>query len=169
MARRSELNQELAKRLCAILADANTIGTACAACGITDRTFHNWMKRGEEEKRGPFFQFLQSATRARATARMKLVKIISDAAPRDWKAAAWQLERQYPEEFGRCTPREPLQEESKPQAPQLHTIHMHSEHSDIARGIMYGDPEAKELMRKYEDLQRRLPELEAKLAQERAR
>ena len=77
-----------------------------AACGITDRTFHNWMERGEREEEGPFFQFFQAATRARAKGKVKLVRLITNAAHKDWRAAAFLLERGFSEEFGRVAPRE---------------------------------------------------------------
>jgi hypothetical protein len=113
MSRPTVLSSALAKKLCTILSEGNTIETACGVCGITDRTFHNWMTRGEEEQKGPFFQFFHSATRARAKAKAKLVKVIIKAADRDWKAASFLLERMHPAEFGRTGERPVPQQESK--------------------------------------------------------
>lgn len=103
MSRPTTLSKLTAKRLCAILSEGNTIETACAACGISGRSFHNWMERGGREKTGPYFQFFQSATRARARAKQRYTKLITRAATRDWKAAAWLLERMFPQEYGRST------------------------------------------------------------------
>ena len=56
-----------------------------------------------------YLQFLQSLTRARAEAIAKKVAVVSSTASQgDWKAAAWWLERQVPEDFGRVDKQEVL-------------------------------------------------------------
>ena len=64
------------------------------------------MARGEREGKVVFFQFFHSVTRARARAKINFVANIRKAAPKDWKAAAWLLERMFPTEYGRTAPRE---------------------------------------------------------------
>ena len=91
--------------------------------GISEQTFYNWMSRGliekerlntiEGAKPKPeekiYLDFLESVTRARAEAIAKKVAVISSAAAQgDWKASAWWLERQVPEEFGRIDKQEVL-------------------------------------------------------------
>jgi hypothetical protein len=89
--RETLLTPALQKRLCKFLADANTISTSAAACGISERTFF----RFREEP-----AFLAAVSRARAKAKAKLVKVITDQAPRDWRAAAFLLARSWPKEYG---------------------------------------------------------------------
>ena len=49
-----------------------------------------------------FLQFLQRVEQARAEAIMKKVAVIAKSGnDGDWRAAAWWLERQVPEEFGK--------------------------------------------------------------------
>jgi hypothetical protein len=49
-----------------------------------------------------YLQFLQSVERARGEAITKKVAVIAKAGNEgDWRAAAWWLERQNPEEFGK--------------------------------------------------------------------
>ena len=107
---KSLLTPQLQKRICDLLAAANTIKTACDACGIGERTFYDWMER--------YPAFAAAVHRARAKAKMKLVRVIIDQAPDDWGAAAWALERSYPKEYARVTVErvEPFEEkkESKP-------------------------------------------------------
>ena len=56
-----------------------------------------------------YLDFLESLTRARAEAIAKKVAVISSAASQgDWKASAWWLERQVPEDFGRVDKQEVL-------------------------------------------------------------
>jgi len=102
------------------LLDYIRIGTpvrkAVAASGIAEKTFYNWMSRGLAErerqalvpnaKDNPteviFLQFLQRVEQARAEAIMKKDAVIAKSGnDGDWRAAAWWLERQVPEEFGK--------------------------------------------------------------------
>lgn len=102
------------------LLDYIRIGTpirkAVTASAIAEKTFYNWMSRGMAErerqalvpnaKDNPteviFLQFLQRVEQARAEAIMKKVAVIAKSGnDGDWRAAAWWLERQVPEEFGK--------------------------------------------------------------------
>jgi hypothetical protein len=68
----------------------------------------NWQERGKDSQSGEFFQFLQELEMAKATAEVQLVGIIVLAAQREWKAAAFILERRNPRVWGKT----PLVEES---------------------------------------------------------
>lgn len=102
------------------LLDYIRIGTpvrkAVTASGIAEKTFYNWMSRGMSErerlsmtpnaKENPseviFLQFLQRVEQARAEAIAKKIAVIAKSGNEgDWRAAAWWLERQVPEEFGK--------------------------------------------------------------------
>lgn len=97
------------------------VNKAVAMIGIAESTFYNWMSRGMVErdrlatipdaKPKPeekiYLEFLESLTRARAEAIAKKVAVISSAASQgDWKASAWWLERQVPEDFGKVDKQE---------------------------------------------------------------
>lgn len=99
------------------------VNKAVAMVNISESTFYGWMSRGMVErdrlatidgaKPKPeeklFLEFLESLTRARAEAIAKKVAVISSTASQgDWKAAAWWLERQVPEDFGRVDKQEVL-------------------------------------------------------------
>jgi len=86
--------------ICRALSTANTVTTACALAGIGERTFHDWMGRGEVEERGIYRSFVRAVSHARACAKANLVRQITRAAEHDWRAAAWKLERLYPQEYG---------------------------------------------------------------------
>jgi hypothetical protein len=104
--RRSLLNPALTEKLCRLLECANSVTTTCGAVGISTSTFHSWIVRGENGE-AEFQEFSASCARARSTAKIKLVKVLVDAAKLDWRAASWLLERQWPNEYGRAW-REPL-------------------------------------------------------------
>ena len=101
-----------------------------AAAGITRQTLRNYVKRGQKAKSGKYFIFFNRLRKAEAEGERinfqkirdaavggqevthtkeifcgnKIVKQVSttqQSAP-DWRAAAWILERRYPERYGRC-------------------------------------------------------------------
>lgn len=102
MARKSGLTPDIHKQLINVLQGGATIADACAFVGITDRTYHNWIKRGEAGRSEEYVQFFRDATRARVSARIGAVAIIRQAITNgDVSAAEWYLERTDPENWGR--------------------------------------------------------------------
>jgi hypothetical protein len=71
---------------------------ACAYAGISSDTLYAWVKRGEKGDRG-YSTFSAELTKVRARSRTDhLIAIGSD---KDWKARAWLLAHQSPDEFGK--------------------------------------------------------------------
>jgi hypothetical protein len=104
--RRTLLNATLTKKICASLAAGDSIATACALSGVSKSSFFDWQRRGENGDE-EFAEFSQSVMRARGKAKQRLVAIIVRQAPRDWKAAAWILERGFRDEYGKAWRGEP--------------------------------------------------------------
>ena len=100
MARPTELTDALALEIAGHLLYGNSIADSCALVGISEQTYHNWIKRGEAGEE-PFFGFLELTRAARADARRKLVKTVVDAAENDPKHAQWLLERMDRANWGR--------------------------------------------------------------------
>lgn len=72
-----------------------------AALGIHERTFYKWINDPKSENQR---QLGQELKRAEADYKNALLAIIAKSAKeRDWKAAAWLLERKYPQEYSRRT------------------------------------------------------------------
>lgn len=70
-----------------------------AAIGVSPQTFSTWQ---HEPKTAEQRELAEAMKRAEADGKKALLAIIQrDARERDWKAAAWMLERRYPEEFAR--------------------------------------------------------------------
>jgi hypothetical protein len=103
--RRTLLTVHLRKRLCELLSAGNTVKTSCAAVGVSERSFFDWCEQKPH--------FAQATNRARSQAKIKLVRIITAAAPLDWRAASFLLERGWPNEYGKVW-REPASQEEKP-------------------------------------------------------
>lgn len=75
---------------------------AAAVAGMSYDTLNYWQNRGENESAPEQYrQFCQLLRRSQAVAMQVHVSSICDAAKRDWRAAAWMLERRYPEDFAR--------------------------------------------------------------------
>jgi hypothetical protein len=102
----------LTAKICELLADSNTIAAACESLGIGVSTFHEWRQKNPD--------FADATTRARAEARIKLVKEIKRLATDDWRGWAWLAERMFPNEFGRSEARTIVIE--KAPAPILHVV-----------------------------------------------
>ena len=77
---------------------ANNIDIA-RAVGVAESTFYRWYSTpGSDLER----EFSESLKKAEADYKNALLGIIAKASQdRDWKAAAWLLERKYPDEYGR--------------------------------------------------------------------
>lgn len=79
---------------------------ACDYAGISYHTFTNWMRKGradvENGKNTKFAQFFHDIKKAESDAYMRALSAIVEAyTGGTWQAAAWYLERRYPEEFGK--------------------------------------------------------------------
>lgn len=75
---------------------------AAAMADMSYDTLNHWQKRGENESAPPEYrQFCQLLRRSQAVAMQVHLSSICDASKRDWRAAAWILERRHPEDFAR--------------------------------------------------------------------
>jgi hypothetical protein len=109
-----KFTEETASEIIRLVRACVTISHAAEICGISRTAAHNWRVRGEREQQqaerghkltaeeNRYAQFALDLARARATAAAKDIATINHAAhaQKDWKAAAWRLERQLPKEFG---------------------------------------------------------------------
>lgn len=69
------------------------------AVGIAESTFYRWVSTPSNEKER---ELSESLKKCEADYKNALQRIIAKAAQeRDWKAAAWLLERKYPDEYAR--------------------------------------------------------------------
>jgi len=83
------------------LRQGNHLEVAAALGGLSREDVYKWMKRGLAEPEGDYGQFAKDVKAAMAEAEVRSVQVIAEAAERDWKAAAWMLERRAPNRWGR--------------------------------------------------------------------
>ena len=106
---------ELEARFLQALDSGCFIETAAAYAGITKRTYYERLKRGARElarleqnprskpdpAREADVKFHQQVARALAACEVRSVALIGEAAKVQWQAAAWFLERKFPDRWGK--------------------------------------------------------------------
>lgn len=106
MARPSKLSPELREQIAQLIRAGNTVETAAAAAGLSERSFYSWMERGEAESSGDYVDFRDAVEQARAESEAVLVARIAKAASSgSWQAASWLLERRFAERWAKVTER----------------------------------------------------------------
>lgn len=107
------LTDEVHDRIVNTLRLGNYVEHAASYAGISRATLYNWLKKGDEarEKRENgaeldeieerYARFSEDVDNARATAIVRNVSIIQQAAQTNWQAAGWWLERTAPQHFAR--------------------------------------------------------------------
>lgn len=101
--RPAKLDEDAIVKMEQILAAGGYVETAAAVAGVSKSTFFAWLERGDPEgakaENAPYRAFRARIERARAQGETRAVTLIATAASKDWKAAAWMLERQFPERW----------------------------------------------------------------------
>lgn len=115
MGRPTKLNYGVQEKIVQAIKAGNYIETAAAYAGISKSTLYEWLKRGERENQRvaknpryrikksekPYVEFSNAIEKALAEAEIRDVAIIGKAAEEQWQAAAWRLERKFPDKWGR--------------------------------------------------------------------
>ena len=91
-------SEERAARLLEGLSVGATHELACAYAGMSVDTFERW-RRGNSGAPADFAELIRLAEGKAAIG--WLAKIEREANNGDWRAAAWKLERRYPEQYGK--------------------------------------------------------------------
>ena len=95
----TKLNEETINELATCISEGMTNKDACIVAGVAESTFYGWLNQPSNEMEK---SLAQQIDRARVVRKMKLLQTIFNAAENGvWQAAAWYLERAYPEEFGK--------------------------------------------------------------------
>lgn len=98
--RKTKLTKELTDEIVKRIRAGNYIKVACQAVGISHTAYFDWIKKGEEGIE-PYDEFLYAVKKAEGEAHVNYVAIIASQAPTQWQAAAWWLERKFPDKWGR--------------------------------------------------------------------
>ena len=98
---RAKLYDDLLSSLVSAL-ETMPVKLACDLVGICPTTYRRWVQWGESGEE-PYASFLSLANESRAAYVRGRLKVIEAAAAKDWKAAAWYLERAFPEHYAKTT------------------------------------------------------------------
>lgn len=96
--RPNELTKKIQDCVCAWLRAGNTQRAAAAAAGISFDTLKRWRRLGKAGD-DDYIDFFTQTELAAASCESDLVRIIREAADKDWKAAGWMLERRYSKDW----------------------------------------------------------------------
>jgi len=111
----AKLTREIQDKIVSAIRLGNYIETAAAYAGISKGALYDWLRRGarelEKAEKDPnyeipkeemkFVRFSQAVEKALAEAEIRDVTVIYEASKEQWQAAAWRLERKFPERWGR--------------------------------------------------------------------
>ncbi|MDQ0417907.1 transposase [Croceifilum oryzae] len=112
--RPEKLTDEIQQKIVDSLRMGNYIETAASYSGISKTTLYDWLKKGAREETGKYMVFSNAVQVAMAEAEMRDVAVIAQASKDNWQAAAWRLERKYPNRWGRKTQHEISGKDGKP-------------------------------------------------------
>ena len=102
MGRPTKLTPEVTDRYCQAVGMGAKLKIAAAYAGIDPDTVNRWLHAGAAAQTGKYWEFYGRVKKAEATAVVGwLAKIEKAASEGTWTAAAWKLERIYPEDYGR--------------------------------------------------------------------
>ena len=116
MARRTKLNADVQRRIIQAIQEGATYELAAQFGGITRTTLYYWLKKGEEIKEeqeqveqyeavgeeDPLLTFFNEFKKAEAICCVGALAVIKkEARTGTWQAAAWLLERRFPQQYAR--------------------------------------------------------------------
>jgi len=102
MPRKSKLTQKLVDEAAELIRNGNYANVACRALGISETSWYNWLKDAENENTSPLKRvFFEAIKEAEAQAERDYLEVIKKASDKHWQAAAWWLERKFPDKWGR--------------------------------------------------------------------
>lgn len=97
--RKPKLNREVLNRAIELKGGGANDVDIMAAIGISKTTFYSWLNDPKTDLQREFSDGLKKAEADYKNALLAIV--MRDAREKDWKAAAWLLERKYPSEYAR--------------------------------------------------------------------
>lgn len=101
--RETKLNKEMIDEIVGYIELGFTIKDTCEAVGISKDTFFEWKKQGKKDKengiKSLFSEFSDSIKKGKHKIKQLMLSKIVQAANENWNAAAWWVERNFPEDY----------------------------------------------------------------------
>jgi hypothetical protein len=103
--RETKFNEEIREEILSYLKLGFTIKDTCEAVNISTETFFQWKKQGKTDKnngiKSDFSDFSDSIKTAKHSVKKFMLSKIVQAAKENWNAAAWWVERNFPEDYSK--------------------------------------------------------------------
>lgn len=102
--RKTKLTKKTFEKIIKELEKGKTIKATCGNVGITESTYYNWIKQGEESTKNDLYcKLANQASIAIKKGQSKYQDVIYENAieKRNWTCAAWYLERTDPKNFAK--------------------------------------------------------------------
>ena len=99
--RPTKLTPEVQTTIVNALAAGVYLETAASAAGVSRDTLNEWLRNGARCKAGVQKGFSDAVKKALAASELRHAATISLASQSQWQAAAWILERRWPQRWGR--------------------------------------------------------------------
>jgi transposase len=100
MPRAIKLTPEVQEKILLHLRVGAYMETAAACAGIAKDTLYAWLKKGARGEK-PYAEFAEKVHKAVAESESRDLATVLKASQKNWTAAAWRLERRFPERYGR--------------------------------------------------------------------
>ena len=137
--RPEKIDPTIIKKIADAVRAGNYIETAAAYAGIHKDTLYQWLKKGAREESGIYREFSDAIKEALAYSEMEDGKTIKRQSRKNWQAAAWRLERRFPQRWGK---KETLSADFSVSGEVTKNEQQHITHE-----ININDPESIELLR----------------------
>lgn len=99
---RQKLTQEMVDIAVRLREDGLVNADIACALGISESTFYRWANQPRTRLHRAFSEALKKAEARHKAALLASIRDAAMADGRNWTAAAWLLERKFPDEYARC-------------------------------------------------------------------
>ncbi len=102
--RNPTLTDEIAAKIVQAVRTGSSLQGSAAYAGVPAQTFFDWLKRGRQPRAyKPYRDLVAALDEALGTFEVTANAQIAKAGDTEWQAKAWQLERKFPDRYGRRT------------------------------------------------------------------
>jgi transposase len=99
-----KLTDEIATKIVQAVRTGTSLEGAASYAGVPRQTFFDWLRRGRQPRAyKPYRDLALAIDEALGVFEANANALIAKAAHEQWPAAAWQLERKFPDKYGRRT------------------------------------------------------------------
>ena len=99
---KTKLTYEMVELAATLRADGLCDADIIAALGVHRATFYRWLHDPNTEVKRALRDRLKKADAGFKRVMLGAIKDASAESPENWTAAAWLLERKWPQQYGRC-------------------------------------------------------------------